>query len=444
MRDDQNKQSHSADLRKRALEILHNNPVTLAALPVEDIEHIAHELSVYQIELEMQNDEMLRVQNELERSRREYCDLYDFAPVGYLTVSPKGIIQKANLKAAAILGRERIHLVKHPFTKFILTEDMDICYLHRQKILDTKEMQECEIRVKKENGTILWAHLQCAPVINDNGLVTEIRSILTDITVRKQAQIDREKLSKSIQAKNEELQSIVYVSSHDLQSPLVNITGFGEELTTDTRKLQELMQEVVFDENRAQKVNTIINESIPESLRFINAGVESMKMLINGLLTISRVGTVKVNIGQIDMNDLLRRIVETFRFKIKESGAILTVDDLPGCRADEVLLNQVFSNLVGNALKYLAPERKGEIHISGYIEDNMSVYCVQDNGIGIDPKHVEKIFELFHRLNPHDAAGGEGLGLSIAMRILDRLDGSIRVESESGKESRFFVSLPKD
>lgn len=129
-------------------------------------------------------------------------------------------------------------------------------------------------------------------------------------------------------------------------------------------------------------------------------------------------------------------------FQIKDTGAELTIEDMPNCLGDGDMINQVFSNLIGNALKYLDPDRKGKIHISGRIEDGNGIYCVTDNGIGINPAHQGKIFELFHRLNPADTTGGEGLGLTIVTRILDRLNGSIRVESEPGNGSKFFVSLP--
>ena len=131
-----------SDLRKQAVEILHNNPCALATLPSDDVEKLVQELSVYQIELEMQNEELRKTQEELIRSREEYSELYDFAPVGYLTLSNKGIIWKLNLTAASMLGKERVYLNKKPFSNFVLPEDMRKYYLYRQKILDTQATQE--------------------------------------------------------------------------------------------------------------------------------------------------------------------------------------------------------------------------------------------------------------------------------------------------------------
>ncbi len=143
------------------------------------------------------------------------------------------------------------------------------------------------------------------------------------------------------------------------------------------------------------------------------------------------------------MNDLFAQVLKAAQFKVRECGVTVDLDDdLPSCRGDLAKTIQAFSNLVDNALKYLDPDRTGKIHVSGWTDGSMVTYCVEDNGIGIDPTHQEKIFEVFHRLNPDDSVGGEGLGLSIVMRILDRIHGSIRVESEPGKGSKFFVSLP--
>jgi len=111
---------------------------------------------------------------------------------------------------------------------------------------------------------------------------------------------------------------------------------------------------------------------------------------------------------------------------------------LPSCSGDEAQIGQVFSNLLDNALKYLDPDRKGVIRISG---TRQLVYCVEDNGIGVKMSHQNKIFEIFHRLNPGDGTAGEGLGLAIVHRILDRHGGRIWVESKPGKGSKFFVSL---
>ena len=167
-----------------------------------------------------------------------------------------------------------------------------------------------------------------------------------------------------------------------------------------------------------------------------------MQALLNGLLEVCRVGSAALEIKALDMNQMMKHIIASMQYQITDSGAELTADDLPGCIGDPDHVNQVFSNLLANAVKYLDPDRKGRIHISGRVEDGESIYCVQDNGQGIAPQHQQRVFEIFHRLEPDGDAEGEGLGLTIALRILERHEGRIWVESEPGKGSKFFVSLP--
>ncbi len=303
------------------------------------------------------------------------------------------------------------------------------------------ESHEFEYRFLKKNGEVVWLRDVLNVELND-GTPVILRGCISDITKRKQAEIEREKLLKTLATKNKELQSIVYVASHDLRSPLVNIEGFGGELSKTCMDLRQLLDEGSIDHDLKQKLLSLVDDSIPDCIKFIKAGTSKMSSLLAGLLQVSRVGTKEVEINSLDINRMMHDIRHSIEFQIQEVGTELVIEELPNCFGDGDMVNQVFSNIIGNAMKYLDPERKGKIHISGQIEHDNSIYCVEDNGIGIDPEHQDNIFELFHRLAPADTAGGEGLGLTIVTRILDRLNGSISVESEFGKGSKFFVTLP--
>jgi PAS domain S-box-containing protein len=176
------------DLRKRAEKQARTmEPVSLSAHSHEAIQQMFHELRVHQIELEMQNEELRTSQAEIEAGRERFFDFYDLAPVGYVTVSEKGLLQEANLTAATLLGVNRAALVKQPLSRFILKEDQDIYYLHRKKLFETGELQECELRLVKADCSVFWAYLRgTATQAKDGGTVC--RLVLSDISGRKQAE----------------------------------------------------------------------------------------------------------------------------------------------------------------------------------------------------------------------------------------------------------------
>jgi signal transduction histidine kinase len=137
----------------------------------------------------------------------------------------------------------------------------------------------------------------------------------------------------------------------------------------------------------------------------------------------------------------MSEVISSLEFQVKEAGAIVEVEELSPCYSDEAQINQVFSNILDNALKFLDPTRSGVIRVSGKEETGQMVYCVEDNGIGIAEKDEKAIFEMFCKLDSADKRG-EGLGLTIVRKMVDRHGGKVWVESELGKGSRFFVALP--
>jgi len=253
----------------------------------------------------------------------------------------------------------------------------------------------------------------------------------------------RARLNRSLSAKNRELEDLVYIASHDLRSPLVNICGFSGELASSCKEVAALLEKVDMDEETGGRVRTLLEEDIPESLHFIEAGTDSMRRAIDGLLRLSRAGTEEIHIERLRMNRLIESIRESVAFQIHARDISFEVGDLPDCQGDRGQIYQVFTNLIDNALKYLDPGRPGRICISGRIKGEEVVYQVSDNGIGIPRENYNDVFEIFHRLNPEDSVAGEGLGLTIVSRMIQRHNGKVRVESRPGSGTTFYVHLPR-
>lgn len=262
-------------------------------------------------------------------------------------------------------------------------------------------------------------------------------TITTDITTINQFQ-------QVLTAKNKELENYLYVASHDLRSPLVNIQGFSQRLQKQIDSLRQISEEIEIDLDVKDRIGKLINENIPKSLDFIFSNVQKMDSLINGLLQISRTGRIKMTIVNVNMNRLINSIFGGLNFQMSEISAKISCEDLPNCYGDENQLNQLFSNIIGNSIKYRDKNRQLHIEISGQIQFNKVIYCIKDNGIGIAAKHIERIWDVFYRVNSASNEQGEGLGLSLAKRIVEKHRGRIWAESIEGRGSIFYVELMKN
>jgi len=298
-----------------------------------------------------------------------------------------------------------------------------------------------EILNKAKDGSLYWVETTIFPRLNDLGKPTQYVAIRTDITARKADEENLKQFARELEEKNKELETIVYTVSHDLRSPLVNVQGFSKQLTKACEKIVASIAAAPDGRVVGTDLKPQVEGTIPQALKFINAGVNKMEMLLAGLLRYSRLGRVALNIRPLDMNALLTEIVAAMKFQIENAHATIDVAPLPSCLGDPAQTNQVFANLLDNAIKYRDPQRPLTIAVTGRVSGGEAIYSVKDNGIGIAPQHQPKAFEIFHRLNP-DQTVGEGLGLTIAQRVLERQRGRIWVESEEGKGATFFVSLP--
>lgn len=246
-----------------------------------------------------------------------------------------------------------------------------------------------------------------------------------------------------LQRANQEIQRFAYIVSHDLRSPLVNVMGFTAELDAARKTISSFVDKL--HEERPELVEAPVrqaaDEDLPEAIGFIRASTQKMDRLINAILRLSREGRRTLAPDRIDANALVGDIVGSMQHRLVEAGVEVTVDPLPAIVTDRLAFEQILSNLLENAVKYLQPGRPGLVRVSGRAERDRLIYEVADNGRGIDPRDHERIFDLFRRSGTQDQPG-EGIGLAHVRALAYRLGGLIEVRSELDRGATFRLSLP--
>jgi PAS domain S-box-containing protein len=273
----------------------------------------------------------------------------------------------------------------------------------------------------------------------------EHRSALEAIAERTAAGLERVNLYEELNAKSDEMETFLHATSHDLRSPLVNIQGFSQELQLAGAAIQEWVDQLPVPDTEKSRFFEIWTQEVETSLRFIGASVRKMEALVNGLLQLSRIGRQPLVYTAVNVEELVQDVLDSMQGEFTSVDVTVEVESLPQVEADRTRLSQVFSNLIGNAVKYRDPSRQATIWLYGEVRDGWCRYCVEDNGIGVAPEYQEQIFLPFHRLTPREQSDPDsyGLGLSIVDRIVRRHRGRVWVESEPGKGSRFWFELPE-
>jgi PAS domain S-box-containing protein len=259
------------------------------------------------------------------------------------------------------------------------------------------------------------------PVKDQAGNVTGVLGIFWDITQQKRAEEELKRTAEELARSNRELEQFAYVASHDLQEPLRIVGSFTELL--------------------AKRYQGKLDDEAREFISFIVDGTTRMQALIRDLLAYSRVGTHGKPFKRADCEAVFERAVSSLQILIGENGAVVTHDRLPTVMADELQLGQLFQNLIANAVKYHR-EEPPRVHVSAGRNGNECLFAVRDNGIGIDPEHLQRIFLIFQRLHSDAECPGTGIGLAICKKIVERHGGRIWVESQPGKGSTFFFTIP--
>jgi signal transduction histidine kinase len=247
-----------------------------------------------------------------------------------------------------------------------------------------------------------------------------------------------------LQRANDEIQRFAYIVSHDLRSPLVNVMGFTSELASLVPPLATLLDKVdeAAPQIASEDARVAIREDLPEAIRFIRSSTEKMDRLINAILRLSREGRRTISSQSVDMAGLLTEIQGSMQHLLTERGVDFRVErPIPPIISDRLALEQVFSNLIENAVKYLKPDVPGIVTVRGRREGVRIIYEVEDNGRGIDPRDHERIFDLFRRSGAQDVPG-EGIGLAHVRALVYRLGGVISCDATLDRGAIFRISLP--
>ena len=251
-------------------------------------------------------------------------------------------------------------------------------------------------------------------------------------------------MARALREREQENEMFIYSVSHDLRSPLVNLQGFSEELSLSCQELRAVLDGA---EAAAGPARRVLEKDIPDSIHFIKTAVSRLSAIIDALLRLSRVGRVEYRIQPVDVEAAARRVVESLAGAVKGRKAEVVVGAMPPALGDPTAVEQIFANLIGNAVAYLDPARPGRVEVgaldsaSGAVPAGQRTYYVKDNGLGIPKEYQDRVFLAFKRLHVN-VAQGEGVGLALVYRMVGRLGGKIWVESSAGEGSTFFVTLP--
>jgi signal transduction histidine kinase len=276
---------------------------------------------------------------------------------------------------------------------------------------------------------------------------------LRDNNINLEATVDER--TADLREANDEIQRFAYIVSHDLRSPLVNIMGFTselEQLRTDIfRRIASLgrapvpaLPAPVASEEIEQALegeDKQLSQDFSEALGFIKSSIAKMDRLISAILNLTREGRREFEPVKIDTRELIEGIVATVAHQAAEAEAEIRIEPLPHITSDRLALEQIFSNLIDNALKYLRPDVPGDILIRGRIQLGFAIFEIIDNGRGIDPKDHQRIFDLFRRAGTQDKPG-QGIGLAHVRALVRRLGGTMSVSSELNSGSTFTITLP--
>ena len=352
---------------------------------------------------------------EAEKARERFHFMAESMPQKIYTTSAGGSVDYFNRQWMDFTGLSFEQIKDWGWTQFVHPDDLEQNLTSWRHSLQTGEPYLSQHRIRRADGAYRW-HLTRAHSMHDaQGAVSMWIGSDTDIHEQKEKE-------EELRRANDDLQQFAYSASHDLQEPVRNVAVFSELV--------------------AKRYDALLDDDGRQFLGFLSESGRRLATLISDLLAYTKAGVVEGEVEAVDSSVVLKYTLSSLAEAIRESGARVTYDWLPEVNMGKSHLQQIFQNLIGNALKYRNAEQ-ARIHISATDRGAAWRFSVQDNGIGIDPQYKEKIFGVFKRLHRDQKYSGTGIGLAICQRVVERYGGRIWVESESGKGATFFFTVPR-
>jgi PAS domain S-box-containing protein len=416
-------------LRQQAERRLAKTPRRRPAVPNKNAAALLHELQVHHVEPEMQNESLRETQVWLADARDRYVDLFEFAPVAYLSLNREHVVQEANLTAATIFGVDRHKLIGTQLEKWVARKDRDACTHHFQSELTFDDQKTCELSMLRGDNSPFSGQLKIVPVMSHGSQeVTGWRMTISDITARKKVEEELARAKEMAQKANLAKSRFLANVSHELRTPMSTILG---------------MTQLALGEE--------ISATVRDYLETIKQSGESLLELLNDLLDFSRIeeGKVKLESAAFSLRRVLSQIMKSMSVRALEKRLELTQrvpDDVPDdLVGDPFRLRQVLVNLVGNAVKFTHEGRVG-VSVQTQLQTARDVrlqFVVADTGIGIPPQDQERIFAPFTQADASTTRsyGGSGLGLAISADLVKLMGGTIWLESRPGHGSTFYFTV---
>ncbi len=366
--------------------------------------------------------ERKRVEVALRESEAKYRSIFENAAEGIYKSTPAGRFIEVNPALARMLGYTSPQELLYEITdirKFFVDQSRKEEFIRLMLTYGT--VSGFENKLRRKDGSVIWILMNIRALHDSSGNVTGFEGMIVDITERKRVEEERERWMAELARSNAELEQFAYIASHDLQEPLRMISGFTQLL--------------------AKRYKGRLDKDADEFIAYIVDGTTRMQQMINDLLAYSRVGTRGKPFEPTDLEDVFEKAVTYLKVAIEQNGATVTHDPLPAVMADDIQMVQLLQNLISNAIKFRR-EEPPRVHVSAKQRENDWTFSVKDNGIGIAPEFMGRLFQLFAREHTSDKYPGTGIGLAICRRIVERHGGRIWAESEVGKGSIFYFTIP--